>query len=79
MIVRSGGFTKMVCCDCGLVHLWVLKVKRGKMQADDFVEIIVSRDDKETDKIRKATVQKNMPRPGVVAAVEAANKSGGGR
>lgn len=74
MICKSGGFTKMVCCDCGLVHLWVFEVIRGKMQADDIVKIIVSRDDKQTEEIRQKASQKEKPWRGVIEAVKATGK-----
>lgn len=40
---KTGDSVTTECCDCGLRHLWVFKVTRGKIKSEDVVEIDVFR------------------------------------
>jgi hypothetical protein len=41
---KTGDKVTNECCECGIRHLWLFKVKRGKSPQDDVVEMSIFQD-----------------------------------
>lgn len=62
--LNNNGFWCCWCCDCGLRHIYFVKIIRGKKPKDDTVQLYIERDDWGTragKTIKKYKKQKHKP------------------
>ena len=50
--VKNNDFWYNWCCDCGLRHIYFVRVVRGKTPKQDKVEMFICRDDLATDNMK---------------------------